>query len=830
MDRVVEASRQRAETVHSRAVHSRARAESGARSAKQAMWNVIRIAEDGHGESGYTPTHTDDRMTEYDYSEEALTAYLATQDRISRWADTTHRVPQADPETPRTPALSEAALPRREMRDSRSSRKRAKSSGGDGSRGRSSGSRRHREVTPPPPLPAPPRGIKLGRSHSGGPPPRPRTAPPPKDTAVYIPAQHAIYAAPRHPQAHYQPPPLYNGSPPSPPHPHGHHPIPIPIKHRRSNSLPQPPMQPHFDPLFDPLQPTSYSFSVPPGFGPVARPGTNGMPVRDYEYEYERERERPSPPVRTNSNPMPYNGHGHGHGHPHAQRPMYAATPAPPPLRVPPPQTRPSAQPLGYPTASMSAPHLHLAPHPHASPPPPGPSRLGPGSGNVLNGGRNASSSRRLAAGPAPMPMPMPMKEPSWLKRQRSEKLPNLNLLDSGSNMITQTVIRRMSDGQRRVFAGGPGCEALRQRETLGHSLDELASELSFSTVGSVRAPSSGPLPQPRSRPLGPERERNFKSRHVGSYGGQGFQIHLGSFNVEQRSPVNPSRRRIKVTASIQIVRVEIYEAKDFELAVSVHDGDAVLDAGELFEADVLVVPKVHFEEKRLRSNERVTRRSRVVSDKGHSFHAPQRSVCDDGAPQRRCPHRYMHPPSPGERKGRIYLCGKATRETWRRVHPCRIVVADRVVAWRADVIATTKVTAFGTCAECCRVAKRGYAVPVHIKFGRHWDQYRRLITGLFSVKFLHYSPSHKFTKKKPVFCPNPRGECVHQDLGSKVPHAEISTVRNPLDSEISVSKAVHALIGSNDGPGSGATGLPIITQAVLNLSLIHLVKDEGSF
>ncbi|KAF7291386.1 hypothetical protein MIND_01283200 [Mycena indigotica] len=358
-------------------------------------------------------------MTEYDYSEEALQAYLATQDRISRWAKKTHEVQQADPETPRTPALSEAPLPRhgdeRGGKRGKSLRDRTRSSG-DGSRDR----RRHREreVSPPPPLPVPPRGIKLGRSHSGGPLPRPRTAPPPRDMDPYA----GIYSAPRHSRRE-----MYHGPPTNPPspthhaplhgvHTHTHH-APNAIRHRRSNSLPQPavpPMHQHAPPspqLYDPLQPTSYTFALPPAFGPVPRPGP--VPIR------------PGAPVRTNSNPTPMQHpihvHAHSHSHPpHIMapqpRPIYATTAAIasqiPPIRsqhqhqhsVPPIRPiRYEGQPPGA-YGSASAPHL----------PPPAPRAATPISSR-LGGG----SSRRLAASAAPgppMPMPMP-KEPSWLKR-----------------------------------------------------------------------------------------------------------------------------------------------------------------------------------------------------------------------------------------------------------------------------------------------------------------------------------------------------------------------------------------------------------------------------
>ncbi|KAF7288395.1 hypothetical protein HMN09_01391900 [Mycena chlorophos] len=395
-------------------------------------------------------------MTEYDYSEEAIQAYLATQDRISRWADTTHRVPQADPETPRTPAPSDAPLPRH-SRKSQSVRDRTRSTG-DGSRERDrerGRRRREREVTPPPPMPMPPRGVKLGRSHSGGPPPvRARTAPP-RELEGY----NGIYAAPpapattqatrhhhnRHASQQTQPGPhpLYLGVPSGPPSPtHRDYPHPGPVKHRRSNSLPQSHAAPmhhthHAPPVpIDPLQPQSYSFAVPPTFGPVARPNANGFPVR------------PGVPLRTNSNPVnpAYLREGPNHGHPGivAPQPRHAApavsplrgggqghihpsqqqhAPHPHPHAQPPPPSAPPA----YAHGSASAPHLPHAPQPHAhahahphpspGPPPPHlhPRAATPGAG--IGGGLGSRS--RLAPVPSvPMSVPMPTaKEPSWLKR-----------------------------------------------------------------------------------------------------------------------------------------------------------------------------------------------------------------------------------------------------------------------------------------------------------------------------------------------------------------------------------------------------------------------------
>ncbi|KAF9484876.1 hypothetical protein BDN70DRAFT_24187 [Pholiota conissans] len=43
-------------------------------------------------------------MTEYDYSPEAIDAYLRKQQQIARWADNTARAPYRDPYTPATPA------------------------------------------------------------------------------------------------------------------------------------------------------------------------------------------------------------------------------------------------------------------------------------------------------------------------------------------------------------------------------------------------------------------------------------------------------------------------------------------------------------------------------------------------------------------------------------------------------------------------------------------------------------------------------------------------------------------------------------------------------
>ncbi|KAJ7194880.1 hypothetical protein GGX14DRAFT_700841 [Mycena pura] len=252
------------------------------------------------------------KMTEYDYSEEAYHRHLETQARISQWAHTTGRVPQADPFVPATPATSEAPL-RKEK---------------DGRRRTRSERRRHRDRSPPPPLPLVPGGPKMERSRSGG-PPRPRTAPPKGDVyglqqpPFYHPVQ-AVYPQPYPPTyTYFSPPPPMSAPPPQ-------------HQHRRTHSSPQAPGPPMSAP--PPWQPhphthtRSYSFGLPPSFGP--------MPV-------------PPPPVpaRTNSYPYPPT-----HAPPPGQN--WFATPPPP----------------GY-ASAPHLPSSPLSPPPPPQSPPPGPSR-----------------------------------------------------------------------------------------------------------------------------------------------------------------------------------------------------------------------------------------------------------------------------------------------------------------------------------------------------------------------------------------------------------------------------------------------------------------------
>lgn len=50
-------------------------------------------------------------MTEYDYSEEAYEKYLATQQRIARWVDETHRCKLVGPDVPPTPLVDDTNVP-----------------------------------------------------------------------------------------------------------------------------------------------------------------------------------------------------------------------------------------------------------------------------------------------------------------------------------------------------------------------------------------------------------------------------------------------------------------------------------------------------------------------------------------------------------------------------------------------------------------------------------------------------------------------------------------------------------------------------------------------
>ena len=61
-------------------------------------------------------------MTEYDYSPEALDAYVLKQQKISNWVDETKRQPPANPFTPATPAVHALQI-RREEDDNRHRRK-----------------------------------------------------------------------------------------------------------------------------------------------------------------------------------------------------------------------------------------------------------------------------------------------------------------------------------------------------------------------------------------------------------------------------------------------------------------------------------------------------------------------------------------------------------------------------------------------------------------------------------------------------------------------------------------------------------------------------------
>ncbi|KAJ7431934.1 hypothetical protein B0H11DRAFT_1941127 [Mycena galericulata] len=79
----------------------------------------------------------------YDYSPEAVTRYLRTQQRIARWTADTGAVPQVDPYAPPTPAQSASAPLPRDRRRTRSS---------DRDRDRDGGGRRHRSPPPPAPL------------------------------------------------------------------------------------------------------------------------------------------------------------------------------------------------------------------------------------------------------------------------------------------------------------------------------------------------------------------------------------------------------------------------------------------------------------------------------------------------------------------------------------------------------------------------------------------------------------------------------------------------------------------------------------------------------
>ncbi|KAJ7194878.1 hypothetical protein GGX14DRAFT_678053 [Mycena pura] len=208
------------------------------------------------------------KMTEYDFSEEAYRRHLDTQARISRWADATGRVPQADPFTPPTPATHTREVPPNSRERDRD-RRRARSNTGDRDH------RRHRDRSPPPPLP-PPGG---DRSRSSG-PLRPRTAPPKGD--VYgmqqppqPPLPHAQAQAfyPAHVQQYYaQPgPPPYLAAPPPPL-----------AQHRRSHSS------------------AAYAHAqVPPQSAPAPRP----THARGYSYGAPPP---PTGPVRSNSLPQAY--------------------------------------------------------------------------------------------------------------------------------------------------------------------------------------------------------------------------------------------------------------------------------------------------------------------------------------------------------------------------------------------------------------------------------------------------------------------------------------------------------------------------------------------
>ncbi|KAJ7022219.1 hypothetical protein C8F04DRAFT_1194709 [Mycena alexandri] len=174
-------------------------------------------------------------MTEYDFSEEAYKRHFETQARISKWTQSTQRLPQADPFTPPTPVnvKGHAPLP------SESKHHRSRSSDPD-KKSRRDSSRRRR--SPPPPLP-------LERSRSSG--PRPRTAPPRGDVyGVQQPAPQPYYPAPGQP--HYAP--QYFSAPP----------VPQPQSHNRSRSSSQVPPPPP-----KPTRSRSYSVTQLPQMPPV---------------------------------------------------------------------------------------------------------------------------------------------------------------------------------------------------------------------------------------------------------------------------------------------------------------------------------------------------------------------------------------------------------------------------------------------------------------------------------------------------------------------------------------------------------------------------------
>jgi hypothetical protein len=66
-------------------------------------------------------------MTEYDFSPEALDAYVQKQHKIANWVDNTKRQPPANPFTPATPAVHALQI-RREDDDNRHRRKESKTS------------------------------------------------------------------------------------------------------------------------------------------------------------------------------------------------------------------------------------------------------------------------------------------------------------------------------------------------------------------------------------------------------------------------------------------------------------------------------------------------------------------------------------------------------------------------------------------------------------------------------------------------------------------------------------------------------------------------------
>ncbi|KAJ7431937.1 hypothetical protein B0H11DRAFT_2128181 [Mycena galericulata] len=230
-------------------------------------------------------------MTEYDYSPEAVTRYLRTQQRIARWTADTGAVPQVDPYAPPTPAASAAAPLPKDRRRTRSS---------DRDRDRDGGGRRHR--SPPPPLPtssqrptparshtAPPRGDVYGVQgpQAAYPPPLPGPMP---NNKPYYPAPPAGYYLPPQPQPQAPPHRRSRSSSQAPP------PSSAQQSHSHSRSRSYAPAPP------PPLRSNSYAYGAAPGY--AAYPSAQNLPPLPpgYTYAYPAP---PQQPVRSPTREVP---------------------------------------------------------------------------------------------------------------------------------------------------------------------------------------------------------------------------------------------------------------------------------------------------------------------------------------------------------------------------------------------------------------------------------------------------------------------------------------------------------------------------------------------